>query len=177
MGDEFLISERPHLMASKRPFRRPFQRPEVNNNNKEKRQCWRCSLATPRTAHLARAQPQNHCEGCEYRKPLSMRRREEPQQRQQRQQQKSRPPQPESGKPVQVSPHDDDRHEETDVKLDVNKLNLSFGGCGFMGIYHVGVAAAIKTLVPNAKFGTLAGCSAGALAATCLLADISPSKY
>lgn len=63
------------------------------------------------------------------------------------------------------------------MDLDMTCLNMSFGGCGFMGIYHVGVAAAFRTFLPMAHFGTLAGCSAGALAAVCLLGDINPSKF
>ena len=30
-------------------------------------------------------------------------------------------------------------------------MNLSFAGCGFLGIYHVGVAAAFRTYVPQMR--------------------------
>lgn len=62
-------------------------------------------------------------------------------------------------------------------RINIKKLNLSFGGCGFLGIYHVGVAAAFKTLIPGCKFGCLAGTSAGALAAACLIGDVDMSKF
>ncbi len=62
------------------------------------------------------------------------------------------------------------------LDLNLDNLNLSFGGCGFLGIYHVGVAAAFRTLVPHSRFGTLAGTSAGALAAVALLSEVNPSE-
>ncbi|XP_029437968.1 patatin-like phospholipase domain-containing protein 2 isoform X1 [Rhinatrema bivittatum] len=49
--------------------------------------------------------------------------------------------------------------------------NISFAGCGFLGIYHVGVASCLKEhapfLVDNAK--NIYGASAGALTATALV--------
>lgn len=51
-------------------------------------------------------------------------------------------------------------------------MNFSFAGCGFLGIYHVGVASCLKQHAPqllkNAKF---AGASAGSMVACCLLCD------
>lgn len=51
-------------------------------------------------------------------------------------------------------------------------MNFSFAGCGFLGIYHVGVASCLKQhaphLVQNCKF---AGASAGAIVACCLISD------
>lgn len=51
-------------------------------------------------------------------------------------------------------------------------MNFSFAGCGFLGIYHVGVASCLKQhaphLVKNCQF---AGASAGALVACCLICD------
>ena len=51
--------------------------------------------------------------------------------------------------------------------------SFSFSGCGFLGVYHVGVAACLKfntdvTRRPEIKF---AGASAGALVATTVLLD------
>ncbi|XP_019375327.1 PREDICTED: patatin-like phospholipase domain-containing protein 2 [Gavialis gangeticus] len=50
--------------------------------------------------------------------------------------------------------------------------NISFAGCGFLGVYHIGVASCLQErapfLVANAK--TIYGASAGALTATALVA-------
>ncbi|XP_020639798.1 patatin-like phospholipase domain-containing protein 2 isoform X1 [Pogona vitticeps] len=49
--------------------------------------------------------------------------------------------------------------------------NISFAGCGFLGVYHIGVASCLREhapfLVANAK--TIYGASAGALTATALV--------
>ncbi|CAL4066150.1 unnamed protein product, partial [Meganyctiphanes norvegica] len=50
--------------------------------------------------------------------------------------------------------------------------SLSFAGCGFLGIYHIGCAAAIKKHAPHLVKGRLLGASAGTLAAAGLLCDI-----
>ena len=57
--------------------------------------------------------------------------------------------------------------------------SFSFSGCGFLGVYHVGVAACLKehTDVVNRKEIKFAGASAGALVATILLCDLELSKY
>lgn len=55
-------------------------------------------------------------------------------------------------------------------------MNLSFAGCGFLGIYHVGVAVAFKQYAPHLLLEKIAGASAGALAATCLLCDMPLGK-
>jgi patatin-like phospholipase domain-containing protein 2 len=68
------------------------------------------------------------------------------------------------------------------------KYNLSFAGCGFLGIYHgkttrdlydndvsclffikVGVAVCFKKYAPQLLLQKISGASAGALAAACLL--------
>ncbi|XP_037807809.1 1-acylglycerol-3-phosphate O-acyltransferase Pnpla3 isoform X2 [Lucilia sericata] len=51
-------------------------------------------------------------------------------------------------------------------------MNLSFAGCGFLGIYHVGVAVCFKKYAPHLLLEKIAGASAGALAACCLLCDL-----
>ncbi|XP_021961349.1 1-acylglycerol-3-phosphate O-acyltransferase Pnpla3 isoform X2 [Folsomia candida] len=51
------------------------------------------------------------------------------------------------------------------------KFNLSFAGCGFLGIYHVGVAACLKKYAPQLVVHKASGASAGAIAACCLLCD------
>ncbi|XP_058175228.1 1-acylglycerol-3-phosphate O-acyltransferase Pnpla3-like [Anopheles ziemanni] len=53
-----------------------------------------------------------------------------------------------------------------------NKMNLSFAGCGFLGIYHVGVAVAFKKYAPHLLLHRISGASAGSLAACCLLCDM-----
>ena len=51
-------------------------------------------------------------------------------------------------------------------------MNLSFSGCGFLGIYHVGVLSAFKEHSPElVQNNRISGCSAGALVAACALCD------
>jgi len=51
-------------------------------------------------------------------------------------------------------------------------MNVSFSGCGFLGLYHVGVASCLKTYAPKSFFNKVAGASAGSMAALALLADL-----
>lgn len=51
-------------------------------------------------------------------------------------------------------------------------MNLSFAGCGFLGIYHVGVAVCFKKYAPHLLLGQISGASFGALSACCLLCDL-----
>ena len=55
-------------------------------------------------------------------------------------------------------------------------MNLSFAGCGFMGIYHVGVAACLRKYAPHLLLERIYGASAGAMAAACLLCDVPLGK-
>lgn len=48
---------------------------------------------------------------------------------------------------------------------DESELNLSFCGCGFLGIYHVGVATAFLEYAPRLSAKKISGSSAGALVA------------
>jgi len=57
--------------------------------------------------------------------------------------------------------------------FDPNNVNISFNGCGFLGIYHVGVAAALRAYLPNMRFSVVCGASAGALAGASLLGNVS----
>ena len=58
------------------------------------------------------------------------------------------------------------------------KLELSFAGCGFLGMYHVGAIACFKQNAFHLIEGQrIAGASAGALAAAGLLCDIDFSEY
>lgn len=58
-----------------------------------------------------------------------------------------------------------------------NGITFSFAGCGFLGIYQIGVASCLHQQVPhlleNAKF---AGASAGAIIACCLICDVPMGK-
>ncbi|XP_027853041.1 uncharacterized protein LOC114131901 isoform X1 [Aphis gossypii] len=51
-------------------------------------------------------------------------------------------------------------------------MNISFSGCGFLGIYHIGVASCLKTYAPYLLENKICGSSAGAISACCLLCDI-----
>uniref|UniRef100_A0A915IQB3 triacylglycerol lipase n=1 Tax=Romanomermis culicivorax TaxID=13658 RepID=A0A915IQB3_ROMCU len=55
-------------------------------------------------------------------------------------------------------------------------MNISFSGCGFLGIYHVGVASAIKEYAPNLYMNKVAGASAGAIAACGLISNMCLSQ-
>ena len=46
---------------------------------------------------------------------------------------------------------------------------FTFVGCGFLGIYHVGVASCIREYAPNLYVDKIAGASAGAIAAAGLI--------
>ncbi|XP_013089329.1 uncharacterized protein LOC106073345 isoform X1 [Biomphalaria glabrata] len=69
-------------------------------------------------------------------------------------------------------------HETNSNLFDLPSYNVvpsfSFSGCGFLGVYHVGVAACLRdhTDVVNRKEIKFAGASAGAIVATTLLCDI-----
>ncbi|KAK4469194.1 hypothetical protein MN116_006771 [Schistosoma mekongi] len=53
------------------------------------------------------------------------------------------------------------------------KHNLSFAGCGFLGLYHIGVCSCIKRFAPHLyQNKPVSGTSAGALAAACLVCDL-----
>ncbi|XP_055709203.1 patatin-like phospholipase domain-containing protein 2 isoform X3 [Phlebotomus papatasi] len=51
-------------------------------------------------------------------------------------------------------------------------MNLSFAGCGFLGIYHVGVAICFKQYAPHLLLDKISGASAGSLAAVGLICDL-----
>uniref|UniRef100_A0A2R5L4D9 triacylglycerol lipase n=1 Tax=Ornithodoros turicata TaxID=34597 RepID=A0A2R5L4D9_9ACAR len=51
-------------------------------------------------------------------------------------------------------------------------MNVSFAGCGFLGIYHVGVASALREYASQVCVGKIAGASAGSLAAAALICDV-----
>ncbi|PIO63602.1 hypothetical protein TELCIR_14794, partial [Teladorsagia circumcincta] len=56
------------------------------------------------------------------------------------------------------------------------RMNLSFSGCGFLCIYHAGVAAAIKEYAPQLTQNKISGASAGAIVAAGLMTNICISQ-
>ncbi|XP_054724825.1 1-acylglycerol-3-phosphate O-acyltransferase Pnpla3-like [Uloborus diversus] len=52
-------------------------------------------------------------------------------------------------------------------------MNLSFAGCGFLGIYHVGVASCFREYAPHVLVSKIAGASVGSIAAAALICDVS----
>ncbi|KAH9412474.1 Patatin-like phospholipase domain-containing protein 2 [Dermatophagoides pteronyssinus] len=58
-------------------------------------------------------------------------------------------------------------------KLDTTKpISFSFSGCGFMGLYHVGVASCLREYAPISPDTKFLGASAGSLAAASLVCDM-----
>lgn len=57
------------------------------------------------------------------------------------------------------------KRQRQPAKRDENELNLSFCGCGFLGIYHVGVASCFHEYAPQLSIHKISGSSAGALVA------------
>ncbi|CAF1015074.1 unnamed protein product [Adineta ricciae] len=50
-----------------------------------------------------------------------------------------------------------------------SSINLSLSGCGFLGVYHIGVICAFKEHAPEILENKMAGCSAGSLVAACAM--------
>jgi len=61
-------------------------------------------------------------------------------------------------------------------EVPIEKLNLSFSGCGFLGIYHMGVACCFREYLPQICERQISGASAGALVATALACKINLGK-
>ncbi len=51
-------------------------------------------------------------------------------------------------------------------------ISFSFAGCGFLGLYHVGVASCLREYAPINRNTKIGGASAGALAAMALACDL-----
>ena len=68
-------------------------------------------------------------------------------------------------------------------KLESNKkLQISFGGCGFLGVYHIGVGKCVVDHAPHlfSDFDTFYGASAGAITAVwaaCMMDPMTPYKW
>ena len=54
-------------------------------------------------------------------------------------------------------------------KSNASPINLSLSGCGFLGVYHIGVICAFREHAPEVLEGKMAGCSAGSLVAACAM--------
>ena len=56
-------------------------------------------------------------------------------------------------------------------------MNFSFAGCGFLGVYHMGVASCLQKNVPDlVATCNFAGASAGAITCTWLLVQGNMGK-
>ena len=55
--------------------------------------------------------------------------------------------------------------------------NIFIPGCGFLGIYHVGVASCIREYAPHLYVDKIAGASAGAIAAAGLITNCCLGKF
>ena len=66
--------------------------------------------------------------------------------------------------------------QERNSGVTLDKMNLSFAGCGFLGIYHVGVASCFREYCPQICMNKISGASAGALVATAMALDLSLGK-
>ena len=61
---------------------------------------------------------------------------------------------------------------------DVKDLNLTFSGCGFLGIYHLGVVSCLKENAPDLlkRIKCYGGASAGSFASLALVLDLDLSE-
>ena len=61
-------------------------------------------------------------------------------------------------------------------KTSKRKLEISFGGCGFLGVYHIGVGKCVVDHVPHLfdEFSGFYGASAGAITAVCAACKSDP---
>merc|ERR550534_3062153 len=58
------------------------------------------------------------------------------------------------------------------VKVNSEKICLSFAGCGFTGIYHIGAASCLQLCGPQLLRNKIGGSSAGAMCALALTCDV-----
>ena len=50
--------------------------------------------------------------------------------------------------------------------------NVSFAGCGFIGVYYIGVSSCLKKYAPNVLTNKIGGSSAGSIMALTLTCDL-----
>ena len=66
----------------------------------------------------------------------------------------------------------------SDIRSGARKsMNLSFAGCGFLGIYHVGVCSCFRRYASHLSTEKISGASAGALAACALITGVGLGMY
>lgn len=56
------------------------------------------------------------------------------------------------------------------------QISFSFSGCGFLGLYHFGVASCLREYAPINHTTKFLGASAGSLAALALACDVPLGK-
>ena len=61
---------------------------------------------------------------------------------------------------------------ESFQEVNCDKICLSFAGCGFTGIYHIGVASCLQICAPQLLRNKIGGSSGGALCALALICDV-----
>merc|ERR1712179_713093 len=61
---------------------------------------------------------------------------------------------------------------ESKEKVNSDKICLSFAGCGFTGVYHIGVASCLKLCAPQLLRNKIGGSSSGAMCALALTCDV-----
>ena len=63
-----------------------------------------------------------------------------------------------------------------DDTSETHSLQMSFGGCGFLGVYHVGVGKCVVDHAPHlfSEFDGFYGASAGAITAVCAACRTNP---
>lgn len=67
-------------------------------------------------------------------------------------------------------------HFKDDASETTHSLQMSFGGCGFLGVYHVGVGKCVVDHAPHlfSEFDGFYGASAGAITAVCAACRSDP---
>ncbi|GBO10146.1 hypothetical protein AVEN_141696-1 [Araneus ventricosus] len=58
------------------------------------------------------------------------------------------------------------------TSIDPRQMNLSLNGCGYLGIYHVGVCSCIRKYYPQSLRNKISGGSVGALVACAFMCDV-----
>ncbi|XP_055942870.1 patanin-like phospholipase domain-containing protein atgl-1 [Argiope bruennichi] len=58
------------------------------------------------------------------------------------------------------------------LPIDSSQMNLSLNGCGYLGIYHVGVCSCIRKYYPQSLRNKISGGSVGALVACAFMCDV-----
>lgn len=62
------------------------------------------------------------------------------------------------------------------LRILLQTMNVSFAGCGFLGIYHVGVVACFQKYGTQLLLEKMSGASMGAMAAASLILGLPVGK-